>query len=153
MGQTLRVQEGCPRILLRREVCELIFVHAREGYPQEVCGVLLGPIIDPPTHREATLAVRARNLQAADSNDRYLLDPSDLARASTLGRELGLEVLGFYHSHPDHPAIPSRIDLEHSSPWGGYSYPIVSVVQGEVAEFRSWSREGDGWNEETIEGG
>ena len=94
--------------------------------------------------------MRARNIEAVRRRDRYQLDPVDMARASRLAREQGLEIVGFYHSHPDHPAKASVTDLENSSPWGGYSYPIVSVVSGKVADLRSWYRENDAWVEETI---
>jgi molybdopterin/thiamine biosynthesis adenylyltransferase/proteasome lid subunit RPN8/RPN11/rhodanese-related sulfurtransferase/molybdopterin converting factor small subunit len=140
---------------LPREVRDHICVHAREGYPHEVCGLLLGKMhgTAPGERREAIVSRRAKNLNAERPHDRYLMDPSDMNAADTAARELGLEIVGFYHSHPDHPAIASRTDLENSSPWGGYSYPIVSVVKGDVADLRSWTREDDRWVEEKITGG
>src|SRR5262245_32618280 len=140
---------------LPEEVRRSILDHAREGYPHEVCGVLLGRShgIEPAARREAAVAVRARNLEQGRPNDRYTLDPTDMVSADRLARERGLEIVGFYHSHPDHPAVASRTDLENSSPWGGYSYPIVSVVKGDVAALRSWARDGDAWAEEQITGG
>jgi proteasome lid subunit RPN8/RPN11 len=127
--------------------------HAREGYPYEVCGVLLGKTrgLGPADRRTAVRAFRARNLNVDRARDRFTLAPEDLARADGLARELGLEVTGFYHSHPDHPARASVTDLENSSPWGGYSYPIVSVMDGVAVDVKSWAREGDAWVEETIE--
>ncbi len=140
-------------IILSPSVRQEIFAHACEGYPDEICGVLVGNSsgVDLAACREVRVAVRARNIETVRRNDRYQLDPADMARASALAREQGLEIVGFYHSHPDHPAVASVTDLENSSPWGGYSYPIVSVVAGVVADFRSWYREKDAWVEEKIE--
>jgi molybdopterin/thiamine biosynthesis adenylyltransferase/proteasome lid subunit RPN8/RPN11/rhodanese-related sulfurtransferase/molybdopterin converting factor small subunit len=142
-------------LILPRDVREEIFAHARTGYPCEVCGVLLGKMhgIAPGERREVVASSRAKNLNAERPHDRYLMDPADMNAADVTARERGLEIVGFYHSHPDHPAVASRTDLENSSPWGGYSYPIVSVVKGDVADLRSWAREGDHWVEETLLGG
>jgi proteasome lid subunit RPN8/RPN11 len=139
-------------IVLPPPVRQEIFNHAREGYPNEVCGVLVGKSdgITQTACREVVRAVRANNIEVVRRNDRYQLDPGDMARANRLAREQGLDIVGFYHSHPDHPAIASQTDLENSSPWGGYSYPIVSVIAGAVADLRCWYREGDAWVEETI---
>jgi proteasome lid subunit RPN8/RPN11 len=135
-----------------RDVRDAIFTHAREGYPHEVCGVLLGRMhgLAPAERREVVASHRARNLNTDRPHDRYLMDTRDVNAADTLARERGLEIVGFYHSHPDHPAQASATDLEESSPWGGYSYPIVSVVRGDPADLRSWAREGDRWIEENV---
>lgn len=140
---------------LPEDVKEAICAHAREGYPHEVCGVLVGKMhgVTPAERREARVAFRARNLNSDRPHDRYLMDPSDMNAADVAAREQGLEIVGFYHSHPDHPAVASKTDLENSSPWGGYSYPIVSVRKGDIADLRSWAREDDRWVEETINGG
>ncbi len=139
-------------IVLPPPVRQEIFNHAREGYPNEICGVLVGKSdgIAQTSCREVVMAVRAKNIEAVRKTDRYRLDPDDMVRAHRLAREQGLDILGFYHSHPDHPAIASQTDLENSAPWGGYSYPIVSVMAGEVADLRCWYREGDAWVEEPI---
>lgn len=142
-------------LVLPCEVRERIFAHAREGYPHEVCGLLLGKMhgIAPGERREVVTSFRARNLNSERPHDRYLMDPNDMNAADVAAREQGLEIVGFYHSHPDHPAVASKTDLENSSPWGGYSYPIVSVMKGDVADLRSWAREDDRWVEENIVGG
>jgi proteasome lid subunit RPN8/RPN11 len=133
-------------------VRDAIIAHAREGYPHEVCGVLLGKMhgLAPDERREVKLARRARNLNTDRPHDRYLMDPRDVNAADAAAREQGLEIVGFYHSHPDHPAKASQTDLENSSPWGGYSYPIVSVVEGEPRDLRSWARQDDAWVEESV---
>jgi molybdopterin/thiamine biosynthesis adenylyltransferase/rhodanese-related sulfurtransferase/proteasome lid subunit RPN8/RPN11/molybdopterin converting factor small subunit len=139
-------------LILPREVTERIYAHGREGYPHEICGVLLGVMHGVATgdRREVKVSLRAKNLNRDRPHDRYLMDPSDLNAADQEARASGLEIVGFYHSHPDHPAVASRTDLENSSPWGGYSYPIVSIVKGDVADLRSWAREDDHWVEERI---
>jgi molybdopterin/thiamine biosynthesis adenylyltransferase/proteasome lid subunit RPN8/RPN11 len=142
-------------LVLPRDVREQIFAEARAGYPHEICGVLLGKMhgIAPGERREAIVAFPAKNLNKDRPHDRYLMDPADMNAADVVARERGLEIVGFYHSHPDHPAVASKTDLENSSPWGGYSYPIVSVRKGDVADLKSWAREDDHWVEETLTGG
>lgn len=145
-------------LVLPREVQAALQTQAQAGYPHEICGILLGRSTGPDmsvvsARREAVLAVPARNLETERAADRFRIDPHDMATASALARKRALEIIGFYHSHPDHPAEPSRTDLENSSPWSGYSYPIVSVLAGEVVALRSWVRDGDGWIEENITGG
>ena len=76
-----------------------------------------------------------------DDPHRYLIAPDDLRRLTAELRAAGLEVLGYYHSHPDHPAAPSAFDTEHAWPW--YSYVIVRVERGRAAELTSWILEDD----------
>ena len=107
----------------------------REGeraYPAECCGVLAGR---PGENREVIRFMPVVNRRTDDPH-RYLISPDDLRRAEAEVREAGLEVLGFYHSHPDHPAVPSAFDAEHAWPW--YSYIIVRVDRGRAAEVSSW---------------
>jgi proteasome lid subunit RPN8/RPN11 len=133
-------------IELPRDVRDAVCAHAREGYPREVCGVLLGRA--RADRRVATRALRARNASAAA--DRFQVEPADLVAALAQADASGLELIGFYHSHPDQPAVASSVDLAQTSPWGGYSYPIVSVVAGRVDDLRSWARVDDRWVEEAI---
>ncbi len=139
-------------ILFSPDIQETIFIHAREGYPDEVCGVLIGKSdgMTLTSCRKVIMAVRAKNIEEVRKHDRYRIAPDDMIQADGIARRHGLDIVGFYHSHPDHPAVASVTDLENSSPWGGYSYPIVSVLRGEVADFRSWYREDDAWVEEEI---
>jgi proteasome lid subunit RPN8/RPN11 len=132
---------------LSNGVRDAILAHARDGYPHEVCGVLLGRA-HGLERRQATDVFATANVDA--SRDRFRIDPREVLEADTLARERGLELVGFYHSHPDAPARASATDLELTSPWGGFSYPIVSVHRGEVAELRSWKRESDRWVEESV---
>jgi proteasome lid subunit RPN8/RPN11 len=76
-----------------------------------------------------------------DDPHRYLISPDDLRRITAELSQSGLDVLGFYHSHPDHPAAPSAFDIEHAWPW--YSYLIVRVDRGRAGEVTSWELDDD----------
>ncbi|HEU4682081.1 MAG TPA: M67 family metallopeptidase [Gemmatimonadales bacterium] len=106
---------------------------AGEGaYPAECCGVVAG---HPGEVKEVIKLVPMMNRRTDDPH-RYLISPDDLRRVESELRSSGLEVLGSYHSHPDHPAAPSAFDTEHAWPW--YSYVIVRVAGGRAAEVTSW---------------
>jgi proteasome lid subunit RPN8/RPN11 len=110
---------------------------AEQAYPAECCGVLAGRLAEV---KEVTKLVPMMNRRTDDPH-RYLISPDDLRRAEAELRSSGLEVLGSYHSHPDHPAEPSAFDTEHAWPW--YSYIIVRVDRGRPAELTSWVLEDD----------
>jgi proteasome lid subunit RPN8/RPN11 len=128
---------------------EKIRAHGAADYPHECCGVLLG------MERNGTKVVReARDLPNArrDSRrNRFLITPDDYRACDRYAQERGLEILGFYHSHPDHPARPSEYDREHAWPW--MSYIIVSVEQGRPARLTSWvlAEDRSQFQEETVE--
>ena len=112
----------------------------REGeraYPAECCGVLAGY---PGEVKEVLKLVPMTN-QRTDDPHRYLIAPDDLRRIEAELRSSGMEVLGCYHSHPDHPAAPSAFDTEQAWPW--YSYIIVRVDRARAAELTSWMLEDD----------
>jgi proteasome lid subunit RPN8/RPN11 len=112
----------------------------REGqraYPAECCGVLAG---HPGEVKEVSKLVPMMNRRTDDPH-RYLISPDDLRRVEAELRSAGLEVLGSYHSHPDHPAAPSAFDTEQAWPW--YSYIIVRVERGRAAELTSWVLDDD----------
>lgn len=105
---------------------------SEEAYPAECCGVLAGT---PGQIKEVSRLVPMTNRRTDDPH-RYLISPDDLRTAEAKLRSAGLEVLGCYHSHPDHPAAPSAFDTEQAWPW--YSYIIVRVDRGRAAEMTSW---------------
>ncbi|MCJ2554991.1 MAG: M67 family metallopeptidase [Candidatus Thermoplasmatota archaeon] len=119
--------------------------HAEEGYPAEVCGLLLG--LDGKVRR-ITATRRATNLRAATTRDRYEVDPQDIVDGDREARERNLMMLGFYHSHPDHPAAPSRYDTERAWPW--YSYVILAATAEGAGQANAWRREGTGMVEESL---
>ena len=122
-------------------------VVAARGYPNEVCGVLIGRVEAERTRVEHV--TEAKNLNTDRARDRFLLDPQDFLRADRWADERGLEVVGFWHSHPDHPPTPSQTDLE--SAWPGYSYLIASVPAEGTVALRSWRLDGKTFIEERIE--
>jgi proteasome lid subunit RPN8/RPN11 len=108
--------------------------HAVEGYPAEVCGLLVGRRRGEAV--EVGRADRGRNTNTDRARDRYDLDPRDWIRADRAARADGLEIVGVYHSHPDHPARPSTTDLERA--WPDLVYLIVAVERGSVVDATAW---------------
>lgn len=104
------------------------------AYPAECCGALIGRV--DGTDKEVVRLAPAVNRRTDDPH-RYLIAPDDLRRLERDVRAEKLEIVGYYHSHPDHPAVPSRFDADHAWPW--YSYVIVRVDHGRGAELASWT--------------
>lgn len=119
---------------LRAIHTEQVHTHLCRAYPEEGCGVLVGR--DEGTERIVERVIPLDNRREDERSRRYLIPPEQLLVVERDAREAGLDVLGFFHSHPDHPARPSAFDLEHA--WPYYSYLIVSVAQGRVAAAASW---------------
>jgi proteasome lid subunit RPN8/RPN11 len=111
-----------------------IRAHLCRIYPDEGCGVLLGR--DGEGAREVVGVVPLENRHGDSLHNRYLVAPEQFLAAERAARNAGIEVIGFFHSHPDHPPRPSAFDLQHA--WPYYSYLIVNVTRGEAAEARSW---------------
>ncbi len=113
--------------------------HAQDRYPEECCGILLGTVAET-AHGEGTRKVvdfrPLDNEEETGRERRYLIGPQAFLEAENEARRRNLEILGIYHSHPDHPAVPSETDREQAWPW--YSYLIVSVREGAPRELRSW---------------
>ncbi len=128
---------------------QIIYAHAENIYPEEACGILIGTISNEvktvakvvPTINVWGKTELGDDSKIADSiirtkRSRYTIAPQDIFQAQIRARNTQLDIIGFFHSHPDYPAIPSDCDL--SQAWEIYSYPIVSVVQGKVTDFKSW---------------
>ena len=115
-----------------------LLAHAERAYPEECCGVLLGRARGDA--REVVEARACANARAG-RRDRYAIAPEELIAAQRAARERGLELLGFYHSHPDHPLEPSATDRAEAY-WEGCSYVIVSVAGGQAGELRSFRLSG-----------
>ena len=129
---------------------EIIRQHATRDYPDECCGVLLGnasgarkevrevvPLANlrhDPSRAQALLPVE--DTAKETERNRFLIDPLQQLHVEKDARARGLEVLGYYHSHPDHPARPSDYDRERAWPW--YSYVILSVERGVPGELACW---------------
>jgi proteasome lid subunit RPN8/RPN11 len=105
--------------------------HGEETYPHECCGVLLGNFDDSGA-KSVSRIVRCGNTRADSPHNRYHIDPKELIRVQREGRERNEDIVGFYHSHPDHPARWSATDLAEAH-WFGCSYVITSVEKGASA--------------------
>lgn len=123
---------------IARAAMDALQAHGAEGYPHEICGVLVGP----RGGRTATEARRARNIIVERARDRYEIDPLDHIRIQREADAGGQDILGYYHSHPDHPAQASRFDTERA--WAGYVYVIVSVEQGRPVDVNAFIANDDG---------
>jgi proteasome lid subunit RPN8/RPN11 len=123
---------------IMRAAFEAIQAHGAEGYPDEVCGIMIGP----RGGRTATEAKRAHNMIVERSRDRYEIDPRDQIRIQREADSAGLDIVGYYHTHPDHPAQASRFDTERA--WAGYVYVIVSVQQGKPVDANAFVAAADG---------
>jgi proteasome lid subunit RPN8/RPN11 len=117
-----------------------ILDHALAAYPRECCGILLGEE-SANGERAVTAVYPCVNAFEGEQSDRFVIDPADQLRADRLARAEGLDVLGFFHSHPDHGMYFSATDLKHSWPW--YSNVVVSVVQGRYREAGSFRTDDD----------
>ena len=120
---------------LPRVVYDGLRAHGEETYPQECCGALLGRCGRDGWRVE--LAVRADNARADSARSRYEIAPAELVKIEREARGRGLEIAGFYHSHPDHPAEWSETDLAEAH-WVGCSYVITEVRQGKAAATHSF---------------
>ena len=114
--------------------------HGEETYPHECCGVLLGQFVDDGS-KTVTRIARAGNTRDDSPHNRYHIDPKELIRIQREGRERGEDIVGFYHSHPDHPARWSTTDLAEAH-WFGCSYVITSVEKGKAVLTNSFQLEG-----------
>jgi proteasome lid subunit RPN8/RPN11 len=114
--------------------------HGEETYPHECCGVLLGQFGDDGS-KTVTRSVPCGNTRDDSPRNRYGIDPRELIRIQRDGRERGEEIVGFYHSHPDHPAQWSPTDLAEAH-WFGCSYLITSVEKGRATVTNSFELTG-----------
>ena len=113
--------------------------HGEETYPHECCGILLG--VSDGDVRTVRQTTRCGNTRFDSPQNRYHIDPRELVRAQREAHERGLDIVGFYHSHPDHPARWSPTDFEEAH-WIGCSYVITSVEQGRAAVTNSFALQG-----------
>ena len=124
--------------------------HAERGYPDEVCGLLIGSFDGEDKVVHQVVPVENEWEAVDERRRRFLITPDVFARQEREARREGLEIVGFYHSHPDHPAEPSATDRDFA--WPLYSYLIQSVAGGRAAEFASWRLKDDrsGYEREEV---
>jgi len=117
-----------PTSLLRQ-----IYDHTEASYPYECCGLMIGTMGQDKTVHAFR---RCKNLNTERAHDRYDMDPLDMLRVEREFETSPWDIIGIYHSHPDHPSRPSQTDTDRA--WPDYSYVIISVQQGTVAGAQSW---------------
>lgn len=127
--------------------------HGEREYPNECCGLLIGRFSDGGKKTAVKILPLSNARESDAKHHRFLIPPQELLRGESYAAANGLDVIGFYHSHPDHPAIPSQYDLEHA--WPVYSYIVIAVSGGRTGDLRSWELQPDrsAFNEEEISKG
>jgi len=140
---------SAPRLTVREEMMRRIHAHGIQTYPHECCGALLGR--DGDGKREVVELLPLANRRDDSPRNRFEVTADDVRLAEKAAQEKQLELIGWYHSHPDAPARPSEYDRDHAWPW--YSYIIVSVEQGGARNTTSWRLNDDrsGYDAEEIE--
>ena len=134
---------------LRSDLAAKIQAHGMQTYPHECCGAILGR--DANGSREVMALLPLANRRDDSPRNRFEVTPDDVQLAEKTARERKIELIGWYHSHPDAPAKPSEFDREHAWPW--YSYIIISIRTGQPREMNSWRLRDDrtGYDSEAIE--
>jgi proteasome lid subunit RPN8/RPN11 len=128
---------------------EALRAHGEETYPNECCGVLLGKS-DARRGNQVQQIVRAGNTRTDSAHNRYNIAPQELVKIQRHARTAGLDIVGFYHSHPDHPAQWSKTDFAEAH-WLGCSYIITSIEQGKAATTNSFLLSGTGEDDKKFE--
>jgi proteasome lid subunit RPN8/RPN11 len=134
---------------------EALRAHGEETYPNECCGVLLGKSVATEGNSSAVTnhvrqIVRAGNTRTDSAHNRYNIAPQELVKIQRQARGLGLDIVGFYHSHPDHPAQWSKTDFAEAH-WLGCSYIITSIEKGKAATTNSFLLTGTGEEDKIFE--
>ena len=137
-------------ICIAKDLLDQIREHGVRDYPYECCGLLLGRYGAGGKVVKETYPISNAREESAKRN-RFLIQPDELMRGERYAMGKDLELVGFYHSHPDSPAVPSQYDLEHA--WPTYSYIIVSTTADHAKELFSWEQEPDRsrFNQEEIQ--
>lgn len=128
-------------ILLTQPHVVAMQTHGERDYPYECCGLLIGRFLQNGNKEVVETYAISNALEEEAKRNRFLIRPGELVAGERAAAQKGLDVVGFYHSHPDDEAVPSRYDLEHA--WPIYSYIIVSVREGSALDLRSWEMEND----------
>lgn len=127
------------KLLLTDEHIATMKHHAENTYPEECCGVILGKV--DSDSKQTVRVVGLENSFQGEKHNRFLITPEMYRRWEKEALKEDLDIIGFYHSHPDSPAIPSEYDRSHAWPW--YSYIIISVQAGKATEVRNWRLQED----------
>jgi proteasome lid subunit RPN8/RPN11 len=144
-------EDGTPLLVIPHAQLKKIIKHARDTYPYECCGILVGS--RSKAGRRVTAVHPAQNKNKKQARDRYEIDPIEYMTVETSARESGAEVVGFYHSHPDHTPHPSTFDAIRAWPTSSLSYLIIGVGKSGPPKYRSWvwHPRKEGFEEEHLE--
>ena len=123
------------KVVVKQSCQDEMNAHAEETFPEECCGTMLGRELEDGS-REIVKIIRVENTKGENRERRFLIDPRALLNAERRAKDEGLDVLGIYHSHPDHPSQASEFDRVHAMPF--WSYLIISCMQGKTASIQSW---------------
>ena len=134
---------------LSRDVFETIRKHGEQTFPHECCGVLLGKVNGAQRTVKEVFVIE-NQFEEAERYHRFLITPDNYMEAEAAARTKKLDIIGFYHSHPDSPSVASQYDLDHAFPW--FSYMIVSIMKSKYRDHHSWVMENDRskFNEESV---
>ena len=124
-------------IEITRELLLQIDSEAEKGYPDECCGFIVGTLTDPQNKTAETIIPCENQFDDNEKFHRFLIRPEEMLKVQRNAARSGKDIIGFYHSHPDHRAIPSEYDREHALPV--YSYVIASAVNGKTVETLCWT--------------
>lgn len=140
---------GGSQLVISPEQMAQMEAHCQAAYPFEGCGMLLGRA-DNGQKVVVDVLPTGNARESEVQHNRYLIPPEEILQGELAAEARGLEVIGYFHSHPDHPARPSEYDRDHAWPW--YSYVIVSVEAGETRDRRAWQlrEDGSGFDEERL---
>lgn len=122
-------------LYVHKDLLNEIREHGENHYPEEGAGFILGRVINDDRYADIIFPIE-NQFESDSKHDRYLITPEDMLQSEMKADEMGLVILGVFHSHPDHPAIPSEFDRERALPW--FSYVITSIHHDGARESRSW---------------
>lgn len=125
-------------LILTKVLLNQLRQHGEETYPHECCGILLGQVDSEKDERTVSIVIRCRNTRTDSPRNRYHIDPKELVVAQKLARQREEDIVGFYHSHPDHPARWSHTDFAEAH-WISCSYVITSVNHGKAEVTNSFA--------------
>ncbi|WP_457623382.1 Mov34/MPN/PAD-1 family protein [Persephonella sp.] len=133
---------------IKKELIDQIASQGEEGYPYEICGFILGTMDYKNNVREAFEVYQVENQNKERANDRFEIDPKDYLKVEEYGDSKGIQIIGIYHTHPDHPDRPSQTDLMFAQP--DMSYIIMSINKGKAGNWRSWELVGEKFEQEEV---